>query len=204
MQPFGQPQIVQNRGYGGYNAYSHPGYAAQQYPAPAQYSQGGYYPQYSQGTYNPALFQGFQGPVPGQVNRGRALYSGGRGVAACYGRGAYNTGAAGDRGRGGFGFRARRKKPFVGGSLETQRQWERQTICCFYLQGSCKFVDACRFLHEDDGKRPCQYGAQCRVGHAPRAKESNGTADEEHLASHTGGDLQDSAEHQPQTAADSA
>ncbi|KEG14161.1 hypothetical protein DQ04_00591020 [Trypanosoma grayi] len=203
MQPFGQPQIVQNRGYGSYNAYSQPGYPAQQYPASAHYSQGGYYPQYSQGAYNPALLQGFQGPVPGQVSRGRALYTGGRGGGG-YGRGAYNVGMGGDRGRGGFGLRARRKKPFVGGSLETQRQWERQTICCFFLQGNCKFADACRFLHEDDGKRPCQYGAQCRVGHAPRAKESNGDVDEEHLNSQSEEPQESPEGQQQQTAAESA
>nr|CCC94276.1 conserved hypothetical protein [Trypanosoma congolense IL3000] len=178
MQPFGQPQLVQNRGYGGYNAYSHLSYPSQQYPASAHYPQAGYYPSYSQGGYNPVPFQGFQGSVQGHVARGRASFVSGRGGGAVgYGRGAYFTGSVGDRGRGCFGIRARRKKPFVGGSLETQRQWERQTVCCFFLQKNCKFVDACRFLHEDDGIKPCQFGAQCRVGHSGRARQPGGTAE---------------------------
>ncbi|EAN94387.1 hypothetical protein TcYC6_0117190 [Trypanosoma cruzi] len=203
MQPFGQPQIVQNRGYGGYNAYSHPGYPSQQLHAPAQYhAQSGYYSQYPQGTYNPTLFQNFQGTISGQVNRGRSVYAGGRGGGG-YGRGAYTMAMGGDYGRGAFGVRSHRKKPFVGGSLETQREWERQTVCCFFLQGNCKFVGSCRFLHEDDSKRPCQFGAQCRVGHAPRAKKSNGNADDENPPSHLD-DFQQSAEQQEHNAAEPA
>ncbi|RNF22218.1 uncharacterized protein Tco025E_03150 [Trypanosoma conorhini] len=204
MQPFGQQQIMQNRGYGGYNAYSHPGYPSQQFPAPAPYQAqgGGYYPQYSQGTYNPTLFQGFQGNFSGQVNRGRPIYTGGRGAGG-YGRGDYSMGMAVDRGRGAYGIRPRQKKPFVGGSLETQREWERQTLCCFFLQGNCKFADTCRFLHEDDSKRPCQFGAQCRVGHAPRAKKSNGTADVD-TPSCQSGDPQETPEGNENNAAESS
>jgi hypothetical protein len=73
--------------------------------------------------------------------------------------------AAYGRGGAGFGMRARRKKPFVGGTLETQRQWEQQTVCCFFLQGQCRFADVCRFLHENDPTKGCQFGSACRVGH---------------------------------------
>ncbi|CBH16387.1 zinc finger protein family member, putative [Trypanosoma equiperdum] len=184
MQPFGQTQLVPNRGYGGYNTYSHVGYPPQQYHAPTHYPQGGYYHSYPQGAYNPVHFQGFQNTVLGHMGRGRAPYNGGRGGGG-YGRGAYVGGTTGDRGRGGFGLRARKKKPFVGGSLETQRRWEKETTCCFFLQKNCKFYDACRFLHEDDGRRPCQYGEHCRVGHADRVKQADGTAEADRHSSHS-------------------
>ncbi len=94
---------------------------------------------------------GYQGQQQGYAPQGAVAYGGGYG-----GRGA---------GPGAFGMRARRKKPFVGGSLETQRLWEQQTVCCFFLQGQCRFSDGCRFLHESDATRGCQFGTQCRVGH---------------------------------------
>lgn len=104
-------------------------------------------------------------------------YRGGRGRGGWY----YPNGSRGGYGpmRGGFrggrgGFPVRRKKPFVGGSLETQREFEHQTACCFHLQGSCKFGEGCRFLHDDVEGRPCQFGDKCRV-HGT-AKESEAAA----------------------------
>ncbi len=159
---------VQNRGYATYGAYQQP--AA--YPttfAPQQ--------QFYANAYGaaPAAFQGAY-PSAFQQPRGRGMMmGGGRGYGNPF-RGGFQQqggyapqamGAFGGYGRGGaaFGMRARRKKPFVGGSLETQRQWEQQTVCCFFLQGQCRFSDGCRFVHENDASRGCQFGAQCRVGH---------------------------------------
>ncbi|KAG5471237.1 hypothetical protein LSCM1_01310 [Leishmania martiniquensis] len=102
--------------------------------------------------------QGYPPVMPG--------YRSGRGRSGWYypsaGRGGYNSMRGGFRGGRG-GFPVRRKKPFVGGTLESQREWERQTACCFNLQGSCKFGDGCRFLHNNVEGRACQFGAKCRV-----------------------------------------
>ncbi len=43
-------------------------------------------------------------------------------------------------------------------------------VCCFYLQGKCKF-QPCRFKHSDDGNG-CTYGTSCRVNHRPRPKNA--------------------------------
>ena len=74
---------------------------------------------------------------------------------------------------GGFrgGLYPRRRKPFIGGSLESQREWERDNLCCFHIQGSCKFGDRCRYSHDDDGTKRCQFGLSCRVGHQTREGE---------------------------------
>ena len=96
-----------------------------------------------------------------------------------FGGGGYGGfGGAGAGGFGGFagyrgGFRGgmhapRRRKQFVGGTLESQREWEQQNLCCFFLEGACKFGDRCRYSHEDDGTKGCQFGLSCRVGHASR------------------------------------
>jgi hypothetical protein len=68
----------------------------------------------------------------------------------------------------------------VGGTLESQREWEQQNLCCFFLEGACKFGDRCRYSHDDDGNKGCQFGLSCRVGHAsrPDAKDA-GAAQEE-------------------------
>ncbi|KAG5471882.1 hypothetical protein CUR178_02546 [Leishmania enriettii] len=102
--------------------------------------------------------QGYPPMMPG--------YRSGRGRGGWYypsaARGFYSNMRGGFRGGRG-GFPVRRKKPFVGGTLETQREWERQTACCFNLQGSCKFGDGCRFLHHNVEGRACQFGVKCRV-----------------------------------------
>ncbi|KAG5497483.1 hypothetical protein JKF63_03746 [Porcisia hertigi] len=113
------------------------------------------------------VMQGYPPAMPG--------YRGGRGRGDWYypsaGRGGYNNMRGGFRGGRGS-FPMRRKKPFVGGTLETQREWERQTACCFNLQGSCKFGDGCRFLHEEVEGRACQFGDRCRVhGTGENAKD---------------------------------
>jgi len=82
---------------------------------------------------------------------------------------------------GGMGFRGgmhppRRRKQFVGGTLESQREWEQQNICCFYLQGLCKFGDRCRYSHEVDDSKGCQFGLSCRVGHASRGAKTDAPA----------------------------
>lgn len=62
-----------------------------------------------------------------------------------------------------------RKRPFHGGSLETQKEWERSKLCCFHLQGRCQYGSACRFSHEDDGAQECQFEGHCKYGHNKRA-----------------------------------
>ena len=105
------------------------------------------------------------------------------GYGAGYGSGFGGAGAGGFGGAayGGYGYRGgfrggmhapRRRKQFVGGSLESQREWEQQNLCCFYLQGLCKFADRCRYSHDDDGTKGCQFGLSCRVGHASRNMSS--------------------------------
>lgn len=115
---------------------------------------------------------GYQGGFVQRGGRG-GMRGGGYGYGGSYLQAGYAGGQMGAYGgRGGmmqpFGFRARRKKPFVGGSLETQRQWEQQTVCCFHLQGQCRFTGGCRFVHVDDGVSQCQFGGLCRVGHGAR------------------------------------
>lgn len=154
--------------------YAAAGYAQPQYgfPATAFYGQ---YPQFQAQPQGFGRGGGISAPRGG-AGRGAAYPQGTPG----YGRGGYGQQYAqmpmafpgGGFGRGGmmFGMRPRRKKPFVGGSLETQRQWEQQTLCCFFVQGLCKFGEGCRFSHTDDGQRPCQFGSQCRVGHSNRGE----------------------------------
>ncbi|AYU81186.1 hypothetical protein LdCL_310005700 [Leishmania donovani] len=118
--------------------------------------------------------QGYPPAMPG--------YRGGRGRGGWYypsaGSGGYNNMRGGFRGGRG-GLPLRRKKPFVGGTLETQREWERQTACCFNLQGSCKFGDGCRFLHDDVKGRACQFGAKCRVHGTAKDAEAEAPAKED-------------------------
>jgi hypothetical protein len=155
-----------NGGYAGGYGGAHGGYQQgyQQYPQYGPPGQG-----YGQGPYGGQGYAGYNAP-----------YQGYQGGFDGYGRGAgFGRGGSFGRGRGGFpaGFRGgmhpplRRKKPFVGGSLQTQREWERSSLCCFYLQANCNFGDQCRFSHEDDGKRKCHFGLSCRVGHQNRGTE---------------------------------
>ena len=127
--------------------------------APAQYAQY----QQSAGMYAYGNPSGMQGGF-GVAGRGR----GGRGGGFPPQGAGQGFGGGFGGGRGGGMMFGRRKKPFVGGTLETQRQWEQNNLCCFHLQGGCKFGDGCRFSHEDDGLRPCQFGANCRMGHQGR------------------------------------
>eukprot|EP00744_Colponema_vietnamica_P000471 GILI01000859.1.p1 GENE.GILI01000859.1~~GILI01000859.1.p1 ORF type:complete len:172 (-),score=29.28 GILI01000859.1:77-592(-) len=132
----------------------------------------GYAPYPQQGAFMNYQQQPYGGQNDGGY-RGRGGGGGGRGRGGQFFVPGYQQqGPQMYGGRGGQpgAFRARKKKPFHGGSLETQRQWERAHICCFFLQGQCKFNDGCRFSHEDDGK-PCQFGDQCKVGHASRVEE---------------------------------
>ena len=69
-----------------------------------------------------------------------------------------------------------KKRPFHGGSLDTQKEWERSRLCCFHIQGRCQYGDACRFSHDDDGIRPCQFEGNCKQGHSNRGGEANGGA----------------------------
>jgi len=152
--------------------YAAAGYAQPQYGFPATTAFYGQYQQFQAQAQPFGRGVGGAGGARGGAGRGGAYPQ-----VASYGRGGgyAQYGQApmafqGGFGRGGmmFGMRPRRKKPFVGGSLETQRSWEQQTLCCFFVQGLCKFGEGCRFSHADDGNRPCQFGSQCRVGHSGR------------------------------------
>lgn len=162
MQQYPNPQAA----YGARPAYSDAamygqqrpmgGYVQPMYAAQPQYA----YPQQQYGQYGQAgdLMQG------GQYQGGRGLYGNGGGRGMMYGgRGGYRGGRG--------GFRGRKKRPFVGGSLETQKEFERRTACCFFLQGNCKFGDDCRFLHEGASGKPCQFGDKCRV-HSKTAEQA--------------------------------
>ncbi len=161
--------MVDARGYATYGAYQQPSAYPTNFAPQQQFYANPY-------AAAPAAFPGAY-PTAFQQPRGRGMMMGGRGGFGGFrggfqqqgyvpqqGFGGYGGGMGG-RGGGAFGMRARRKKPFVGGSLETQRQWEQQTVCCFFLQGQCRFSDGCRFVHENDASRGCQFGTQCRVGH---------------------------------------
>lgn len=110
--------------------------------------------------------------APQQMYRGAARGRGGNfamGESRGYrGRGAYRGAFRGARGRGQPFMRHRRQ--FVGGSLETQREWEGKTACCFFRDGNCMFGATCRFLHEDGEGRPCQFGVKCRKHGEENAK----------------------------------
>lgn len=163
QQPYNQAY-----GRGGYPQ----GYAApqpqfnQQYAA---YQQGPYYQQYPGNFMYQSSPQNFQGyDMDGN------------------GRGGFQGGMRGGRGggRGGaMGAPLRRKKPFVGGSLETQREWERKTACCFFQQGNCKFGENCRFLHDEIKEGlSCQFGENCRFHGKKDAEEGAENHEAEHPA----------------------
>jgi hypothetical protein len=165
MMPGAQPQMMS----AGYSSQM-PGYGAPRGGA----MQGGYG---QPGVYGGRGAGGFGGQMGGQMGPAYggnyANYGGQMG-----GYGGYNRmGGGGGGGGGGMmmggGFRGgmhapRRRKQFVGGTLESQREWEQQNLCCFHLQGQCKFGDRCRYSHNDDGTKGCQFGLSCRVGHASR------------------------------------
>ena len=50
-------------------------------------------------------------------------------------------------------------------SLRRSRLDENSPLCCYHLQGRCKFGDRCDFSHKDDRMGPCQFGAGCWLGH---------------------------------------
>lgn len=173
-----QVQDPSRQAYGAYGAgYSQPGY---NFPTTAFYGQYPAAPYAANFQAQPVAFnRGGRGrgagfPQGGYGGRGGYPPMGGAGGYPPTGMGFH--GGFGGRGGAMFGMRPRRKKPFVGGSLETQRQWEQQTLCCFFAQGLCKFGEVCRFSHSDDGSRACQFGSQCRVGHGSRTEGANPTA----------------------------
>lgn len=48
---------------------------------------------------------------------------------------------------------------------------ESRLVCCYFRQrGECKMGDKCWYSHDDDGVTPCHYGALCKAGHAPLAR----------------------------------
>lgn len=139
---------------------------ANYYQQPQGYPMGN--PMYNAPQAYPPMMPGYRG------GRGRGWYypNGGRG-------GGFNNNMRGGFRGGRGGYPIRRRKPFVGGTLETQREYERETACCFYRQGNCKFGDACRFLHEDGEGHPCQFGEKCRVhGTEKPAEEQEAAAPE--------------------------
>nr|CCC52158.1 conserved hypothetical protein [Trypanosoma vivax Y486] len=176
MQPFLQTHMYPQHGYDAYSPYGALSYPTQRYRLPGPYPLGGCYPSYPGSVYNLTPSQSFDREPIGHIC--------GRSGRCADDRVSGNTLRTTGRGLGDCTVHARKKKPFVGGSLETQRQWERQTICCFFLQKSCKFATSCRFLHEDDLDKSCQHGARCRAGHADRAKGEKGMLGKQSAVSH--------------------
>lgn len=160
-----------------------PTHYGQGYPSPNYSPQAYHYPQYpadpSGMMYN-GVPQGFVGS-PYQQGRARGYFYPPPG-----GRGGFNAGfRVGFRGGRGS-FRGRKKKPFVGGSLETQRAWERETLCCFFMQDSCKFGDVCRFVHEVSNDRQCQFGEKCRVHGAKQKADREAVTETDGMQSKEG------------------
>eukprot|EP00758_Cryptobia_borreli_P004195 Tbor_TRINITY_DN4236_c0_g2::TRINITY_DN4236_c0_g2_i1::g.24060::m.24060 len=124
--------------------------ANQGIPLVYNYQPAGYQnPGYHTGIQQPGVFRGGRGrgvmPAQGYpIPTGYMSYH-----ISPYGRGAFR----------------RKRKPFHGGTLESQRDWEKSHVCCFHLQAQCKFADHCRFSHDIDSGLPCQFGDQCKVGH---------------------------------------
>ena len=52
--------------------------------------------------------------------------------------------------------------------LEQLKTWSKQVLCCFYLQGNCKYQENCNYSHEDRGNNPCHFGLACKIGHEKR------------------------------------
>eukprot|EP01060_Flectonema_neradi_P008700 TRINITY_DN16204_c0_g1_i2.p1 TRINITY_DN16204_c0_g1~~TRINITY_DN16204_c0_g1_i2.p1 ORF type:complete len:234 (+),score=47.83 TRINITY_DN16204_c0_g1_i2:680-1381(+) len=52
--------------------------------------------------------------------------------------------------------------------LEQLKTWSKQVLCCFYLQGNCKYQENCNYSHEDRGNNPCHFGLACKMGHEKR------------------------------------
>ncbi len=105
---------------------------------------------YGRGNYFPGAFAGgYPSQLGGPFTRGR-------------GRGAFPRGPY-VRGRG-----------YMRGSPEREeddkrhRQWEKMVLCCYFIQGACKFEDGCKYSHEDDGKQDCHFGLSCKHGHYKR------------------------------------
>lgn len=99
---------------------------------------------------------------PASRRRGHGNSNSGRG----------NGGGWGNHRRGRWGA-YRKQKSFVGGTLESQREWEKKTACCFFLENSCRFGTLCRFAHCEDRVpgMDCQFGEKCQKGHFTGAKE---------------------------------
>lgn len=122
-----------------------------------EYNQHQYYHQGPHGRSPPAFHSQQQMSAYQGYNQGY-----GRGGSYHSPRGGYSRGISlANRGR-----LIRKKKPFVGGSLESQREWESQTACCFFLQGQCRFGERCRFVHDmNRTDLQCQFGEKCQKGH---------------------------------------
>lgn len=140
-------------------------------------------------TNQPQMYSRFPPNVAqGGFANPQAMYGGGRGggfgapMMGGGGVGPYRgSGMMGGmpqgRGMGPGGERGR--KPFVGGTLESQRAWERENTCCFFLQGMCRFGDACRFSHDRSKDNGCQFGLSCKVGHRPKKDEEEQQAQQQ-------------------------
>eukprot|EP00759_Apiculatamorpha_spiralis_P023951 PhF_6_TR27495/c1_g1_i1/m.40382 len=123
------------------------------YPPPhqgVQHPQGGA----PQGAY--AYQPPQQGPQGGAYPGAYGGYPGGYFVpsAQMYGVPYGGVGAGGP-------MQGRTQRP---GRPRPSREVQAKTLCCFFVQGQCRFGEKCRYLHNDQGQE-CQFGKSCRIGH---------------------------------------
>eukprot|EP00760_Papus_ankaliazontas_P012838 PhM_4_TR15584/c0_g1_i1/m.64447 len=180
QHPQYSPNPQQQQGAPAYNyrgGYQQGGPQAYRGPQPGGYPAGqpmGY------GYGSMGMGMGMGGPgmgMGGMYPQQGTPYGGGSGYGAPYMRG----GGPGMRG----GFRGGRAGGGAGGVVSNgnrenynrERQWQAQVLCCYHVQGSCRYGDKCRYSHDDNGQE-CHFGLSCRhkhyerAGHAGSAHES--------------------------------
>eukprot|EP00759_Apiculatamorpha_spiralis_P018008 PhF_6_TR24183/c0_g1_i1/m.33690 len=110
-------------------------------------------------------------PQYGAPNQPPQQYGGG-------GRGGYGgprgAGQGGWRGQGGPNQQYRQPRPALTEAerenIARERQWQKQNLCCYFVQGQCRYGDNCRFAHEDKGQQ-CNFGLSCKHKHYARTPQ---------------------------------
>jgi len=154
-----------------HNAGGFPRYGAPYAGPPGGFPQGGYGGGYPQQSTNPGMYQGAPPMGGGGMSyQQRPQYSGGPPQIQGWRPGQPPTFSNPPNFRGG-GPRGRYGGPRDNAAHESyqrQRQWQKQVLCCYFMQGQCKYAEKCRYSHIDGGQT-CHFGLSCRVpGHATR------------------------------------